>query len=85
MAQFKTLDDIEPAGRRVLVRVDFNVPVKDGRVTDRTRIERAAATINELCDKGAKVVLLSHFGRPKAERKPEMSLRPVADALSAVL
>ena len=67
---FKTLDDLNDiAGKRVLVRVDLNVPVSDGKVTDATRIERVAPTILELSDKGAKVILLAHFGRPKGEEK----------------
>jgi len=85
MADFKTLDDIEVAGKRVLVRSDLNVPMKDGKVTDATRIERSAQTISELMKKGAKVVVLSHFGRPKGERRPDMSLKPVAAALGEVL
>lgn len=85
MQDIRTLDDLDAAGRTVLVRVDFNVPVKDGRVTDATRIERGARTIRELMDKGAKVVLLSHFGRPKGQRVPEMSLRPVLEPLRKAL
>lgn len=85
MPRFKTLDDLEPAGRAVLVRVDFNVPMQDGRVTDATRIERALPTIRDLQAKGAKVVLLSHFGRPKGERVPEMSLAPLVEPLSRAL
>src|SRR5690606_12333629 len=83
---FRTLDDLaDIAGRRVLVRVDLNVPVKDGRVTDATRIERVAPTITELSAKGAKVVLLAHFGRPKGAPDPDQSLAPIATAASAVL
>jgi len=85
MAGFRTLDDIDAAGKRVLVRVDLNVPVKDGKVTDTTRIERVAATINELSAKRAKVILLSHFGRPKGKHDEEFSLRPIAWATEAVL
>ncbi len=85
MADFRTLDEADVAGKRVLVRVDLNVPVKDGRVTDATRIERVAPTIVELSDKGAKVVLLAHFGRPKGVPDPEFSLRPIAAATEAVL
>jgi len=86
MSGFKTLDDIgEISGKRVLVRVDLNVPVKDGEVTDTTRIERVAPTISELSDKGAKVVLLAHFGRPKGEANPESSLKQIVDATSKVL
>jgi phosphoglycerate kinase len=85
MGGFRTLDDLEVAGKRVLLRVDFNVPLRDGRVTDATRIERAAVTIRELTGRGARVILLSHFGRPKGQRVPEMSLKPVVAPLSAVL
>lgn len=65
MAAFRSLDDVELAGRTALVRVDFNVPMEGGRVTDATRITRAVPTIRRLLDGGARVVLLSHFGRPK--------------------
>jgi phosphoglycerate kinase len=85
MARLRTLDDIDPAGKTVLVRVDFNVPIQDGRVTDTARIDRAARTIAELTGKGARVVLLSHFGRPKGEVVPEMSLAPVLGPLRAAL
>jgi phosphoglycerate kinase len=85
MADFKTLDDLEVKGKRVLVRSDLNVPMKDGKVTDATRIERSAQTIKELMEKGARVVILSHFGRPKGERVAEMSLKPVAEAMGEVL
>ncbi|KIT17309.1 phosphoglycerate kinase [Jannaschia aquimarina] len=82
---FRTLDDMEVAGKAVLTRVDLNVPVKDGRVSDTTRIERVAPTIRELSDKGAKVVLLAHFGRPKGKVVPEMSLRQIVPAVAEVL
>ena len=85
MAAFRTLDDIQLAGRTALVRVDFNVPMDGGKVTDATRITRALPTIRRLLDGGAKVVLLSHFGRPKGERKPEMSLSPLVPELQAAL
>ncbi len=85
MTSFKTLDDFDLAGKRVLLRVDFNVPMKDGRVTDTTRIDRALPTIKELVEKGASVVILSHFGRPKGTRQDSMSLAPIADALSNAL
>ena len=62
---FRSLDDADVKGKRVLVRVDLNVPMQDGKVSDATRIEEAAATIIEIADKGGKVILLSHFGRPK--------------------
>ena len=83
---FKTLDDLTAiAGKRVLVRVDLNVPVKDGVVTDATRIERVAPTIRELSEKGAKVILLAHFGRPKGEPVADMSLKTIAPAVEDVL
>ena len=86
MAAFKTLDDLtDIAGKRVLVRVDLNVPVSDGKVTDATRIERVAPTILELSEKGAKVILLAHFGRPKGEPVADMSLKLIAPAVEQVL
>ena len=85
MANYRTIDDLDVAGKRVLVRVDFNVPMKDGAVTDATRIERALPTIKELSKKGAKVLLLSHFGRPKGKADPDMSLQPLAKALEKFL
>ena len=85
MTGFRTLDEAQVSGKRVLVRVDLNVPVKDGQVTDATRIERVAPTITELADKGAKVILLAHFGRPKGEPNSEMSLEPIAAATEAVI
>ena len=86
MAAFKTLDAMgDIKGKRVLVRVDLNVPMADGRVTDATRIERVAPTILELSDRGAKVILLAHFGRPKDGPSPELSLEPVARATADVL
>ncbi len=80
----RTLDGADLKGKRVLVRVDLNVPMENGRVADRTRLERVIATIQEIADKGGKVVLLSHFGRPKG-RDPQQSLKPIAAALSDVL
>lgn len=85
MAAFRSLDDVELAGRTALVRVDFNVPMEGGRVTDATRITRAVPTIRRLLDGGARVVLLSHFGRPKGERRSEMSLAPIVPELQAAL
>ncbi len=82
---FKTLDDLTVAGQRVLVRGDLNLPVQDGRVTDTTRIDRMLPTLRELMEKGARVIVISHFGRPKGQLVPEMSLKPVADALSKAL
>ena len=68
MTQFRTLDDADLSGKRVLVRVDLNVPTENGRVTDRTRIARILPTIREISDKGGRAVLLAHFGRPKGGR-----------------
>ena len=82
---FKTLDQMECRGRRVIVRGDLNVPVRDGRVTDTTRLDRLAPTLKELSGKGARIAVVSHFGRPKGQVVPEMSLRPIADALSVAL
>lgn len=82
---FKTIDSIDLAGKRVLVRVDLNVPMKAGKVTDATRIERAAPTIKELAAKGARVIVLSHFGRPDGKRVPEMTLRPLVEPLATAL
>jgi phosphoglycerate kinase len=81
---FKTLDNLNPLGKRILVRVDLNVPMANGTPSDATRIERILPTIRELSDAGGKVILLSHFGRPKG-RDVENSLKPVADALSKAL
>jgi len=78
---FRTLDQAKVEGKRVLIRVDLNVPMENGRVGDLTRIERVAPTIREIAGKGGKAILLSHFGRPKG-RDPKQSLRPVADALA---
>ena len=85
MPNFRTLDDLSPQGKRVLVREDFNVPLKDGRVTDATLIERAATTLLELGDKGAKVIVLSHLGRPKGKPDPTFSLGPLVEPLSRAL
>ncbi len=82
---FKTIDSIDMAGKRVLVRVDLNVPMKAGKVTDATRIERAAPTLKELAAKGARVIVLSHFGRPDGKRVPEMTLRPLVEPLEKAL
>lgn len=85
MPAFKTLDDADVAGKRVLLRVDLNVPVANGHVTDATRIDRVAPTILELSKKGAKVILLAHFGRPKDGPTPEFSLKPIAHAVAKVI
>jgi phosphoglycerate kinase len=84
MAAFRTLDDIDPKGKRVVVRSDLNVPAKDGKVTDTTRIDRSAATIKELADKGGRVIVLTHFGRPKgkeAKYSQKLLVEPLAKAL----
>jgi phosphoglycerate kinase len=85
MAGFRTLDQADVKGKRVLLRVDLNVPMENGKVTDVTRIERAAETINELADKGAKVILLAHFGRPKKGPDPKYTLKPVANTVAEVI
>ena len=85
MALFPTLDDIDVAGKRVLVRCDLNVPMAEGRVTDATRIKRVAPTLVELAGKGARVIILSHFGRPKGQRDLSFSLQPIVAPLSAAL
>ncbi|MBM9403160.1 phosphoglycerate kinase [Gluconacetobacter azotocaptans] len=82
---FKTLDTLDAAGRKILLRADLNVPVRDGHITDLTRIERLAPTIRELADKGGRVIVVSHFDRPKGKRVPEMSLAPIAAALGKTL
>ena len=81
MADFRTLDDVDPRGKRVLLRVDLNVPMANGAVSDPTRIERLAPTVAEIAAKGGKVILLSHFGRPK-QRNAKDSLAPIAAVLA---
>ncbi|MCZ8376324.1 MAG: phosphoglycerate kinase [Beijerinckiaceae bacterium] len=90
MTAFKTLDDLAPKGKRILVRVDLNVPMENGQVTDATRLERILPTIRDLAGRGGRVILLAHFGRPKGETfeersSPGESLRPVAAALAGLL
>ncbi|PKQ04982.1 MAG: phosphoglycerate kinase, partial [Alphaproteobacteria bacterium HGW-Alphaproteobacteria-10] len=82
---FKTLDDFDLSGKRILTRVDLNAPVRDGRVTDDTRLRAIAPTIRDILARGGKPVLLAHFDRPKGKVVPAMSLRPVAPALAAAL
>ncbi|MGO4283846.1 phosphoglycerate kinase [Bosea sp. TAB14] len=84
MSAFRTLDDADVAGKRVLVRVDLNVPMEDGKVSDTTRIDRVLPTIREIADKGGKVILLAHFGRPKG-RDDKNSLKQVVPALAHAL
>ena len=84
-SSFRTLDNADLKDKRVLLRVDLNVPTENGKVTDATRIERVAPTITEIADKGGKVILLAHFGRPKGERSAKDSLKPIAEASAQVL
>jgi phosphoglycerate kinase len=85
MATFKTIDDLDVSGKRVLVRVDFNVPMKDGKVTSTTRIDRTVPSLQELAERGAKVIVLAHLGRPKGKKNLDFTLKPVADALADAL
>src|ERR1700740_905916 len=85
MANIKTLDQADIKGRRVLVRAYLNVPTKNGKVTDATRIDRFVPTVRDLIAGGAKVIVLSHFDRPKGKRVPSMSLKPVAQALACAI
>ncbi|MCI1958958.1 MAG: phosphoglycerate kinase [Clostridia bacterium] len=85
MLNKKTVDDINVKGKKVLVRCDFNVPIKDGKITDENRITAALPTIKKLISDGGKVILCSHMGKPKGEVKPELSLAPVAKRLSELL
>src|SRR5262250_4005049 len=84
MSAFRTLDEAGLRGKHVLLRIDLNVPMEGGKVGDLTRLERAAPTIREIADKGGKVILLSHFGRPKG-RDPKESLKPVAAEVARVV
>ena len=84
MSTFRTLNQADVTGKRILLRLDLNVPMENGKVSDATRIERVVPTITELADKGAKVILLSHFGRPKG-RDPKQSLKPVAAAVAEIV
>lgn len=83
--KLKTTDGVDVAGKRVIVRADLNVPVKDGKVTDATRLERVLPGVKALADRGAKVVVISHFGRPKNGPEADLSLRPIADAMQKLL
>jgi phosphoglycerate kinase len=84
-SRIRTIDGLDVKGKRVLVRVDFNVPKQDGEVTDTTRITRVLPTIKQLANGGAKVIVLSHLGRPKGERSPDTSLAPVAVKVAALM
>ena len=83
--KLKTTDGIDVAGKRVIVRADLNVPVKDGKVTDATRLERVMPGLKSLADRGAKVIVISHFGRPKGGPQADLSLKPIAEALQGLL
>ena len=85
MAHLHTLDEVDVKGKRVLLRVDLNLPMENGRVSDATRIERVLPTIQELSEKGGKVILLAHFGRPKGHRLEQDSLRQILPALEQYL
>src|SRR6187551_615588 len=84
MPRFRTLDDLDVAGKRVLVRADLNVPVRDGKVGDATRIERLAPTLAAILGRGGKPIVMSHFGRPKGP-DPSQSLRPLVEPLSRAI
>ena len=85
MSDKKMVTDLDVAGKKVLVRVDFNVPIKEGKIKDDTRITAALPTINYLLEHGAAVILMSHLGRPKGQPNPEFSLKPVADHLATLI
>ncbi|MEM9139845.1 MAG: phosphoglycerate kinase, partial [Pseudomonadota bacterium] len=82
---FKTLDDVDVSGKRVLVRVDLNVPMADGKVTDDTRIRAIVPTLKEILAGGGRPILLAHFGRPKGQVVPELSLQPLAAPVQRLL
>jgi phosphoglycerate kinase len=85
VVSFRTLEQADLSGKRALVRVDFNVPMADGKVTDDTRLRAALPTIEKLRQGGAKTILIAHFDRPKGKRVPEMSLRPIVEPLSGLI
>src|SRR3989338_2600288 len=85
MKKVKTIDTLDLSGKRVLVRADLNVPMRNGRITDSTRLMRMAPTVKELVAKGATVIVISHFGRPKGVAAEGFSLRPLVEALSGVV
>ena len=85
MSTIKSLDDLDIQGCNVLVRSDLNVPIHNGKIRDNSRIVRSLPTLNTLIEKGARVIVISHFGRPKGQVVPEMSLKPVAKALENAL
>src|SRR5512145_2535658 len=83
--KLKTTEGLDVKRKRVLLRADLNVPVRDGAVSDATRLERLLPGVQDLARRGARVVLISHFGRPKGAPEPDLSLRPVADRMSQLL
>src|SRR5688572_683139 len=85
LSRVKSIDGVDVRGKRVLVRVDFNVPIERGKVADPTRIARVLPTITKLAREGAKVIVLSHLGRPKGVTSPETSLKPVADKMKELM
>ncbi|MEM7619291.1 MAG: phosphoglycerate kinase [Pseudomonadota bacterium] len=85
IGKIKSIDEADFSGKRVLVRLDLNVPVKEGKVSDTTRLDRIVPTLKQLVQKQAKVIVLSHFGRPKGQRHEDMSLKPIAETLSGML
>jgi phosphoglycerate kinase len=85
MPAFRTLDDVSVTGKKVVIRLDLNVPMENGTITDTTRIDRVVPTLKELLDKGAAIIILAHFDRPKGKVVPEMSLKPIAPALASAL
>src|SRR5581483_8340971 len=85
MSDFRTLDGLDVTGKKVIVRLDLNVPMKNGKVTDSTRIDRSAATLKELAGKGARVIVMAHFGRPQGKVAPEFSLKPLVEPLAHAL
>lgn len=85
MTNFKTIDDLSLKGKRVLVRADLNVPMNDGQVTDSSRIDRSLQTVRELVSAGARVIIITHFGRPKGKNVPEMSVCRISDAFAEAL
>ena len=85
MSAFKTIDDLDVAGKRVLVRADLNMPMKDGRITNASRMEKTLPTLNDLLDRGAGVIVMSHLGRPGGKVVAELSLAPVARTLAETI
>ena len=85
MHHLPTIDHVDVQGKTVLVRADLNVPIKEGKILDASRVERVVPTVAELMRKGARVVLLSHFGRPEGKVVPSLTLRPIVQVLSQAL